>query len=314
MGDVLLILGPIFLLVALGAGLQRGGFFQDGTVQGLNRLCYWVALPGLIFGSLARGGPGAGGGFGIWEWELLGVMMGATVLSGLLGWGVGTAMGIEWRARGTFAQAFFRGNLAFVGLPILLKVPGLDATRVLLLLAPMMILYNVLAVAALVLSKHGGAGAGAGGVGRAMVQEWMRNPILWASVLGGLAYARGWVLPEPVGETVALVGRMAVPLALVTIGAVLTSLPTGSWCRATWVATAGKVVLTPLIGWAVLGALGLGGVERLVVLVALACPTAVASYTMAGAMGGDEAMAAQTVVGSTVASAGGLALILALAG
>lgn len=314
MGDVLLILGPIFLLVALGAGLQRGGFFQGGTVQGLNRLCYWVALPGLIFGSLARGGPGAGGGFGIWEWELLGVMMGATVLSGLLGWGAGTAMGIEWRARGTFAQAFFRGNLAFVGLPILLKVPGLDATRVLLLLAPMMILYNVLAVAALVLSKHGGAGAGAGGVGRAMVQEWLRNPILWASVLGGAAYARGWVLPEPVGETVALVGRMAVPLALVTIGAVLTSLPTGSWRGAAWVAMAGKVVLTPLIGWAVLGAMGVGGVERLVVLVALACPTAVASYTMAGAMGGDGAMAAQTVVGSTVASAGVLALILALAG
>ncbi len=92
-----------------------------------------------------------------------------------------------------------------------------------------------------------------------MVQEWVRNPILWASVLGGAAYAKGWVLPEPLGETVALV-------------------------------------------------------ERLVVLVALACPTAVASYTMAGVMGGDEAMAAQTVVGSTVASAGVLALILALAG
>jgi predicted permease len=314
MGDVLLILGPIFLLVALGAGLQRGGFFAAAMVPGLNRLCYWVALPGLIFGSLARGGPGAGGGFGIWEWELLGIMMGATVLVAVLGWVVASVMGIAWGARGTFAQAFFRGNLAFVGLPILLKVPGLDTTRVLLLLAPMMILYNVLAVAALVLSKHGGAGSGPGGVGRAMVQEWVRNPILWASVLGGAAYAKGWVLPEPLGETVALVGRMAVPLALVTIGAVLTSLPTGAWRGAAWVAMAGKVVVSPLVGWAAASALGIIGVERLVVLVALACPTAVASYTMAGVMGGDEAMAAQTVVGSTVASAGVLALILALAG
>lgn len=313
MGDVLLILGPIFLLVALGAGLQRGGFFQGGTVQGLNRLCYWVALPGLIFGSLARGGPGAGGGFAIWEWSLLGVLTGATLLVAALGWAVASAMGLAWGARGTFSQACFRGNLAFVGLPILLKVPGLDATLVLLLLAPMMIVYNVLSVAALVLSQHG-AGGGVGGVGRVMVKEWLRNPILWASVSGGVAFACGWVLPEPLGETVALVGRMAVPLALVTIGAVLTSLPTGAWGGPAWAAMAGKIVVSPLVGWAATAAFGITGMERLVVLVALACPTAVASYTMAGAMGGDEAMAAQTVVGSTVGSAAALALILALAG
>lgn len=309
MGDVMLILGPTFLLVALGAGLQWGGFFNAGMVPGLNRLCYWVALPGLIFGSLARGGPGAGGGLAIWEWSLLGLLAGVTVAVAVLGWCVATALRLEWCARGTFAQAFFRGNLAFVGLPILLKVPGLDATRMLLLLAPMMILYNLLGVAALVLSKHGGAGAG--GIGRALMQEWLRNPILWASVVGGIAYARGWVLPEPLGETVGLVGRMTVPLALITVGAVLVSLPTGSLRKATWVAIAGKSVVSPLIGWAVAAWLGVEGMDRLIVLVALACPTAVASYTMAGAMGGDEAMAAQTVVGTTVASAGILALILA---
>src|SRR5690606_31865381 len=42
---VLELLGPIFLLVALGAALQRGGFFRVGVVPGLNRICYWVALP-----------------------------------------------------------------------------------------------------------------------------------------------------------------------------------------------------------------------------------------------------------------------------
>lgn len=319
MGEVLMILGPIFLLVALGAALQRGGFFGAGVVQGLNQLCYWVALPGLIAGSLARGGPGAGGGFGIWEWELLGLLVGATVVVALLGWAIATALRLEWRARGTFTQAFFRGNLAFVGLPILLKFPGLDQTRVLLLLAPMMVLYNALSVAALVASKHGdvarAGSAGGGGVWRALAREWMRNPILLASVLGGVAYAMGWVMPEPLGETVALIGRMAVPLALVTVGAVLVGLPTGAGGgAATWAATAGKVALSPLVGWAACTVFGVSGLERLVVLVTLACPTAVASYTMAEAMDGDPALAARTVVASTVASAGALVLILALAG
>ena len=77
---------------------------------------------------------------------------------------------------------------------------------------------------------------------------------------------------------------------------------------------AGKNLLSPLVGWVVAAALGISGVERLLILVALACPTAVASYTMAEAMGGDEALAAQTVVGSTVGSAAVLALLLAWAG
>jgi predicted permease len=237
-------------------------------------------------------------------------MIAATLAVAAVGWGVASVLRVRWAARGTFTQAFFRGNLAFVGLPILLKIPGLEATRVLLLLAPMMIVYNVLAVGLLVASRHGLGWSAA----RPLAGEWLRNPIIWASVLGGVAYATGWALPEPLGESVGLVGKMAVPLALVTIGAVLTGLPTGAWCGAAWVAMAGKALVSPVIGWAAAVAFGITGQDRLILLVALACPTAVVSYSMAGAMGGDEAMAAQAVVGSTALSAVTLALIIAWAG
>lgn len=287
--------------------MQRGGFFRAGVVPGLNRLCYWVALPALIVASLARGGVGAGAGWaGLGGRELL-VMAGATMVVAGLGWVLSGMMKLPWVERGTFTQAFFRGNLAFVGLPILLKVPGVDAAALMLLLAPMMLVYNVLAVAALVASQHG--------LGwrtiRPLAGEWLRNPIIWASAVGGVAYAQGWILPGAVGETVALLGKMAVPLALVTIGAVLASLPIGAWRRATWVAVAGKVVVSPLLGWGLVEWFSISGADRLVLLVALACPTAVVSYTMAGEMGGDEALAAQSVVASTVGSALVLSLILA---
>lgn len=312
MSAVLELLGPIFLLIALGAGLQRGGFFRTGTVPGLNRLCYWVALPALIVSSLSRGGPGAGEGWKSWGGRELMVMGGATLAVAALGWVVSgwSGLRVRWEDRGTFTQAFFRGNLAFVGLPILLKAPGVDAAGLMLLLAPMMVLYNVLAVAVLVASRHGLRWA----MLRPLAGEWLRNPIIWASAVGGLAYAQGWILPGALGETVALLGKMAVPLALVTVGAVLGGLPTGAWRGATWVAVAGKVGLSPLLGWVLAAGLGIGGTDRLVLLVGLACPTAVASYTMAGEMGGDEALAAQAVVASTAISAGVLALILACAG
>ncbi len=309
MKTVIDLLGPIVLLVVFGAALQRGGFFRAGTVPGLNRLCYWVALPALILASLTRGGPGAGAGWGSWGGRQLLVMGGVTLLVAGLGWLTAAALRLRWQDRGTFAQACFRGNLAFVGLPILMKAPGVDAAGLMLLLAPMMVLYNLLAVAVLVASRHG---LGWSAV-RPLAGEWLRNPIIWASAVGGLAYMRGWVLPGALGETVGLLGRMAVPLALVTVGAVLAALPTGAWRGASWAAVAGKVVLSPLLGWGLAAWLGIGGAERLVLLVGLACPTAVASYTMAEQMGGDAAMAAQTVVLSTIVSAGVLAGILAWA-
>jgi predicted permease len=305
--SVLELLAPIFLLVALGVGLQRGGFFRPGVVPGLNRLCYWVGLPSLIVASLARGGAGAGGGWAAWGGRELGAMACVTLTVAVLGWVISGALRLRWGERGTFTQAFFRGNLAFVGLPILLKAPGVDAAAVMLLLAPMMVLYNVLAVGALVASRHGIGFS----ILRPLAGEWLRNPIIWASAIGGLAYAQGWVLPVAAGETMSLLGKMSVPLALVTIGAVLAGLPTGAWRGAAWAAVAGKVVLSPLLGWGLAAWLGISGGERLMLLVGLACPTAVVSYTMAGEMGGDEALAAQAVVWSTLASAPVLALILA---
>jgi predicted permease len=307
--DVARLLGPIFLLVALGAGLQRGGFFRAGTLPGLNRLCYWVALPALILSSLTRGGQGGVSGWGLAGGRGLLAMGSVTLVVAALGWWAAGALRLRWQDRGTFAQAFFRGNLAFVGLPILLKAPGVDAAGLMLLLGPMMVLYNVLAVGVLVASRHGPGR----GVVRSLTGEWLKNPIIWSSAFGALAYARGWVFGGVAGETVALLGRMAVPLALVTIGAVLAGLPTGAWRGAAWVAVAGKVVLSPLLGWGVTALWGIEGADRLVVLVGLACPTAMISYTMAGQLGGDETLAAQAVVASTVASAGVLALILGLA-
>ena len=306
MREVFHYLGPIILLVLLGWGLQRGGFFRAGTLPGLNRLCYWVALPALILGSLTQGGPGAGMGWASWGGGELIVLAGVTLVVAALGWVVSGALGLRWVERGTFTQAFFRGNLAFVGLPILLKAPGVDPAGLMLLLAPMMVLYNVIAVGVLVASQHGLGWATV----KPLAGEWLRNPIIWASALGGLAYALGWCLPEPLGETVGLVGKMAVPLALLTVGAALGGLATGAWRRATWAAVAGKVLVSPALGWGLAAVLGISGAERFVLLVSLACPTAVASYTMAGEMGGDEALAAQTVVASTVASAAVLAVIL----
>ncbi len=54
-GDVLVLntLAPVFLLIAIGAVLQRTGFVSPGFLKEANRLTYWLGLPALLFSELA---------------------------------------------------------------------------------------------------------------------------------------------------------------------------------------------------------------------------------------------------------------------
>ena len=75
-GRVLILntLAPVFLLIALGAGLQASRFLSPGFLREANRVVYWVGLPALLFSQLARLGRGVGDAT-----PMLGVMLVATV-------------------------------------------------------------------------------------------------------------------------------------------------------------------------------------------------------------------------------------------
>ena len=70
------------------------------------------------------------------------------------------------------------------------------------------------------------------------------------------------------------------------------------------------VAISPALGWLPGRALGLGAVELKAVLIFLATPSAVISYTMAAEMKGDERLAAGAIVLSTLTSLVALAVIV----
>jgi hypothetical protein len=73
-----------------------------------------------------------------------------------------------------------------------------------------------------------------------------------------------------------------------------------------------KVALLPLLGWPLGRWIGLSLDELRITLLFLACPTAAASFTLAGKLGGDEALAASCVVVSTALSILSISAVLAL--
>ena len=301
-------LAPVFLLVALGAVLQRTEFVSVNFLREANRLTYWLGLPALLFSQLAGSFQEAAGAK-----PMLGAMVTATVLTIVTGYLAAWALRVPEAAAGTFVQGAFRGNLAFVGLPIIFTLPdaplgaGLTVrSAAVITVAPMMVFYNLAAVVVLLLSQHP--------ISWKMVRPFLKQlattPPLLATIAGVSFALMGWKLPASVDKTFASLGEMALPLGLLGVGgAIVTSRLGGAW-RQPLAAALVKTVAGPALGWAVGRGLGLGALELKMVLILMACPVAIVSYTMALEMKGDEAIASGAIVLSVLTSLVTLAVIV----
>lgn len=301
-------LAPVFLLIAAGAALQATKFVSPGFLKEANRLTYWLGLPALLFSQLAgsfRDAAGAG--------SMLTVMLAATVLAILAGYGLALLLRVPGAALGTFVQGGFRGNLAFVGLPVIFSLPdaplawGVSArTAAVLTVAPMMVFYNSAGVVVLLLSQH----RFGWGMLKPLARQLATTPPLLATLAGiGWALA-GWTLPPAVDKSLTALGEMALPLGLLGVGGSLMTAQLGGAWRRPLASALVKTALSPLLGWAVGRALGLGAAELKLVLILMAAPTAIVSYTMALELKGDEALAAGTIPLSVLTSLVALAVIV----
>lgn len=296
---------PLTLLVLLGAALMKGRFFTGDFRRQLDRLMYWVALPALIVLALVDAPAEIGEA---------GRMTVAFTLATLVT--LGLAVGWAWRRRqpraavGVFVQAAFRGNLGFVGLPVIALVSGNDAgvlARAALMFAPIMVVYNVLGVVILVAAQHRFDRS----LPAKMAWSLLTNPLLIACGVGWVFWWLRVDVTEPGRATLELLARTAAPLALISLGGGLVSYPVGRHLPRALTASVLKCGVCPLAAWFCCAALGLDGDARRSVMVFAACPTAVASYVLATQLKGDTALASACIVVSTVVSGVSLGAVLA---
>ncbi|MEI7799398.1 MAG: AEC family transporter [Opitutaceae bacterium] len=306
--QILNVLAPVFLLIAMGAGLQRSGFVSGNFLKETNRVTYWLGLPALLFSQLASSFHQVGGAK-----LMLSTMVVATGLVLVVGYLIAWLSRVPAPAVGTFVQGGFRGNLAFVGLPIIYSLPdtplagGLSVrTAAILTVAPMMVIYNVVGVVVLLVSQHN---LGWRMLGPLAKQLAMTPPLL--ATVAGITFAlAGWSLPPAIDKTFASLGEMALPLGLLSVGGSLMTVQlVGVW-RLPLSASLLKSVISPGLGWMVGRGLGLGASELQMVMIFMACPTAIISYTMAVEMKGDATLASGTIALSVLTSLAALAIIV----
>lgn len=301
-------LAPVFLLVALGVGLQRSAFVSPTFLKEANRLTYYLGLPALLFSQLAGSFHEAAGAKAMLA-ATLGASLGGIAVAYLVAW----AMRVPEAATGTFVQGAFRGNLAFVGLPIIFTLPdeplagGLTVrTAAVITVAPMMVFYNVAGVVVLLLSQHPLSWK----MAWPFVKQLATTPPLLATAAGVTFGLMGWKLPGALEKTFFSLGEMALPLGLLGVGgSIVTSRLGGAWRRPLGSALV-KTVAGPVLGWGCGRWMGLSPVELKMVMILTACPAAIVSYTMALEMKGDEAIASGAIVLSVFTSVVTLAVIV----
>lgn len=306
--QILNVLAPVFLMIAIGAALQASRFVSSEFLKEANRVTYWLGLPALLFSQLAGSFHGAGGAR-----LMFGGMLGATGLVIVAGYVVAWLLRVPGAAVGTFVQGGFRGNLAFIGLPIIYSLPdsplawGVSTrTAAILTVAPMMVVYNLLGVIVLLFSQHK--------LGWRMIGPFLRQlattPPLLATLAGIIFALAGWPLPPAVDKTFNALGEMALPLGLLGVGGSLVSVKlSGNW-HLPLASALVKTAVSPALAWLVARGIGLGGLELKIVMIFMACPTAIISYTMALEMKGDEALASGSIVLSVVTSVVALAVVV----
>lgn len=293
-GEVQRLVGMFFLLLALGWVLRRAGVLKESNIGWLSGFIVAVPLPALVVGALIRAhfSPAL-----FWVW-LLGLLI--TGAGMLLAWVLGRVMLRRAGARGVLIVSGTLGNTGFLGTPLVAALypdqPGTVAAAVTFDMGVTALLVNTVGIA--VLARYGKAGDGF--EWRENLRRLVRMPVFWATLIGyGLMLAR-WQPPALVLFTLERLGQITVPLALLTIGAMVRWRMLGARWRVLMLVVAFKCMLMPLLVWGVLHVVALPDFAARALLLQSAMPSVMVSAVYASLYQTEPELATAAVVVSAV--------------
>ena len=285
---VLEIVAPVFLLAAVGFGWVKLGF--EYRLQFVTRLAMTLAVPCLIFTALVNTtlAPAA----------LTQLTLASVAAYAVVSFVVLLLVRLARLDQRTFAAPVIFGNTGNLGLPLALFAFGEVGLEYAVVVFAVMALLSFTFGIWLV--------AGSGSFGKALSE-----PLMWATVLGAVFLWQGWQLPTFLDNTLGLIGQMAIPLMLITLGVAVARLSPGGIGQAIVLSLA-KLVLCIGCAWVVGDWFELDKAAFGILVLQVATPVAVTSYMLAEKYGADAEAVAGLVVVSTVMAIGALPLLLAV--
>lgn len=301
---------PIFAIILLGFGLRKSNFVPKEHWRVLEELCFWIFFPCILATTLIKA-------------DLSAIELGPYVFSALammVSLGIFTLFlwpllrGLWETSRGQFStvyQTVTRWH-GFIALAIVLKLYGPEGGALIALamavMVPFLQITNILVLATFS-DDENQSGPSLSKVVRTIVV----NPLLWGVLSGLILNLLNVNVWEPAMTMADLLGRAALSMSLLALGAGLSLKAALNPSRELLVGLIGKLLLTPAVmaGWGLW--FGISGLSFSVLMVCASVPTAMNGYLLAKKMGGDADLYAATSTVQTVVSFFSIPLVLWLA-
>jgi len=276
--QVFLIVAPVFALIAIGFAAALTRLLSDVAHKGISEFAFNIALPALLFRTIAAAEMPA-----IEPLRLWGAYFGAVAAT----WALASLVTLFVLRRpasdsASVAMSSVYGNIVMLGIPLALAAFGTQAA------APMALILSVntpLLWIAGTLHMEGAerkAGVSPGALVGSILADLARNPIILAIVGGALWQLGGLGLHPAVDKILALLGQSGVPCALIALGASLVAFRIKGQAPTLTTICVLKLLVMPAIAWVLaFHVLRLPPVPAAVVVLFAAMPTGANAYIFA---------------------------------
>ena len=296
---------PIFVIIILGWLARVCGFIRAEFISPANRLVFYLAIPAMVFRSISKASLNSQFDARVVILSLLSVC----IVFGIA-WILAMRGALPQSQRGAFIQDSFHGNIGYIGLAVSFYYLGPEGfVKASILAGFLLILQNLLGVIALqVDAPHNTA------------SRWRPalkiagNPIILSALAGILVSLTALPVPPVLGRCLDILSGLALPLALLIIGASLSFEMVQSKLKAVLSCGLLKLILLPAIGFILYRLFDVMPQAYLPGIILLAAPTATVTYVMAKEMQGDSEFAVAAISLNTLLSAVTYTLWLSIAG
>ena len=242
--NILEIIFPVFAIALIGYLLALKSVLRVSDINGISRFVFIVAIPTLLFNSLAKIElpPDLN-----WQF-LLSYYLALFIVFGLGMWLGDKRFGFLIQERGVFGMGASYSNLLLVGLPIISAGLGEEAVLPLFMLISIHSAIQFFMVS--VFAERGvDNGRSAISITFQTVKNLARNPIIIGLVLGLIFNLFSIPIPTAVDTTIEIISRAALPSALIVLGASLATYKIAGHVSEVWTIIGLKMVVQPLLVW-----------------------------------------------------------------
>lgn len=290
-------LAPLITMVLIGYVLRRAKVTDESFNQKSSTILFNLAFPVMLFYNITNADVEFVFDWDTWRFIILTCAI--VLISYFIVFLIAEKNHWDNKTKGAFVQGAYRGNYIIIGFAILENLFGNEAAMGMSLVTAFIVpLFNVLAVINFTYYDPEYEKINYWG----MVKGTIKNPLIIGILLALLFNYLSIKVPETVNNTLYMIRGIAVPMALINIGAMFSAKTDIKDRKPLFLAVLLKVVLFPLIFTVVAILFGYRGPSLGIIFVLLASPTATVSFIMAKSMNSNDTLAAAIIVFSTAAS------------